>query len=47
MTVAVFRLWFGVGTIEDAIGDMHNMGRVLAWFVSPAIGYYFGKDGSQ
>ena len=39
----LLRLELGAGTIEEAIEQMADIGRLLAWLVSPAIGYYFAQ----
>lgn len=36
-------LLFQSGTIEEAIGNIHEIGDLLAWLVAGSIGYYFAN----
>jgi hypothetical protein len=39
------RLVLMKGSIEDSVRAVGFVGSVLAWIVSPALGYYFAKSG--
>jgi hypothetical protein len=45
LTLQYMNLLLGRGFIETVIEDSRDFGSVLAWFVAPSIGFFFGAAG--